>query len=534
MSCSIACIALLSVLTSCGSSGASSKSSRGKAAVGGTVTVAIPTNPTTLDPQKTSGVSSYFVLQNIGGSLLARDPFNGKILPYLASSWTEGAGGMSWQFQLRPGVKFSNGDPLTAADWAYTINRAIAPATASPASGPIFEGVANATAPGPLTLDISMTFPNASLLDDITDPVYAMPLDETYVQKHGAAYLAQHPLGVGPYEFESWTQGESIVLKRNPNYNWGPSFAKGPAHIQTLEFPVITNYETGVASLEAGNIDVYTLEAPDVATLSHDSKLNVKSYLEQGIDPFVVLNNSKPPFNNVLVRRAFNMAVNRKQLIKVVMLGQAVPQQGPISSTVLGYDPKVNSVGYSFNPAGARKLLKEAGYTKGPHGVLEKDGQSLNLTLNVASGNPEYSSVAQVLQRQYAAIGVHVSIDEMDPGLLDTAFAAGNYTMGISDTSWSNSAVMFAMYDSLEIGGLNYSQVKDPAFDKLLSAMLFATTSKKNISAGNAAQIYFVKQSISIPLYNKRLYIAINKRVQGEIFSNYTTNPLSLVTAYVK
>lgn len=505
-----------------------------KPAVGGTVSIAIDQNPSTLDPQKASGSASYFVLQYIGGSLLARDPYNGKIVPYLASSWTESANGKSWQFTLLPGVKFSNGDPLTAADWAYTINRAIAPSTASPASGAIFEGVATATATGPLTLELTMSYPNASLIDNITDPVYAMPLDQAYVEAHGTNYLAEHPLSVGPYVFKSWNQGSNIELERNPAYTWGPSFARGPAFIQELNFPIVTSYETGVESLEAGDLDVYTLEAPDVARLSKDPKLNVHSYLEQGIDPYIVLNNSKPPFNNLLVRRAFNMAVNRSQLIKVVMLGQAIPQQGPISSTVVGYDPKIPSTGYAFNPAGARALLKQAGYRKGPGGVLEKAGQPLSLTMILASGDPEYSAVAQVLQRQFAAIGAHVSIDQMDEGLLDTAFVEGKYTLGISDISWSNSAVLFAMFDSLEIGGLNYSHVRNPTLDKYLSGMLFATTPDANIASGNAAQEYIVKQSIIIPLYNKKLYVAINKQVRGVVFSKYTTDPLSLVTAYVK
>jgi peptide/nickel transport system substrate-binding protein len=530
-----AALAAIGLIAGCGSGSSSTGRAApvGKPTVGGTLVYALSAEPPTLDPQETSGTAPYFALLYLGGSLVARDPATGAIVPYLATSWTQSANGLHWQFKLRQGVTFSNGAPLTAADWAFTINRAIAPATASPASGPIFAGVAKATAPSPLVLDIAMSMPNASLLANISDPVFAMPLDEAYVKSVSESYLARHPVGVGPYMFKSWTAGEQITEVRNPRYTWGPSFAnRGPAYIGTLKFRFLTDYTTAVQALEAGDLNVLDLEPTDVAALEKDPSVVVEKSELAGVDPLVVLNDSKPPFDNVLVRRAFSMAVNRSLLVSVAADGQGQQQQGPLSPNMTGYYPAIAQMGYAYNPAGAGKLLRQAGYSKGAGGVLELDGKPLGLTLIVVSGDPLYTRVAEILQQEYDAIGASVTIQQMDAGTLESAYTSGHFTLGLDGYAWGNSSLMFGMFYSGDIGALNESHIADPTLDKLLEAMYFATSPAANISYGDQAQAYIVRQAIAIPLFTQSNDVAITSNVHGMTVSDQN-GILNIMNAYI-
>jgi len=512
---------------------AGDETTTGEPAVGGNLVIRLAAEPDTFDPQIQTGGRIFAVIQNVGASLVAKDPDSGEYVPYLAESWDISDDGLTWEFKLREDVKFHNGDPMTAEDYVYTINRALDPATQSPATATIFRGVESVEAPDEYTLRINMAQPNFPLLENLTDPVFTLPLSPRQIEEEGADF-GQAPVSIGPFKFKEWISGEKVVLERNPDFVWGPGFTNGvPPYIETLEFRFIPEYSTALAGLEAGEIDFLVLDPKDVKRVEADEEYRVFSSLLAGADPMIHLNVSKPPFDDVKVRQAFNMAVDRDLILKVVGLDKGVVQQGPISSSVHGYWPGVEEIGYDYDVEAARALLEEAGYTLNDDGIYEKDGEPLSLTLKVVATKAHHTRLAQFLQEQLKDLGVEITIEELDEGIMASQLAPGDYTMAIDDWFWPDSSLMFGLYHSAMLGALNQSQVNDSDLDAILGAMMFATSAEDNAAAAQAAQQYIVEQAYIIPFYTRANYAALSSKVNGAVYSPILGD-LLLYDAYIE
>jgi len=180
-------------------------------AVGGTLYYVLGGDPDTLDPQLSTGGAMYQVSQFLGGSLIAKDPETGEYIPYLAESWTVAEDGLSYDFKLKEDIKFHDGTPLTAHDFVWTFERAMAPGTMSAATAAMLQGVVKAEAVDDYTLRLKTAWANYYLLENLTDPVFFQPLSQAYVEQTGELYGRQ-PLGVGPFKFKEWVTDEKIVI----------------------------------------------------------------------------------------------------------------------------------------------------------------------------------------------------------------------------------------------------------------------------------------------------------------------------------
>lgn len=500
---------------------------------GGTIVIRLGGEPPTLDPQKTNDPLMWNALLYTGGSLVTRDPATGALGPGLATSWTVSADGLHYEFTLRDDVRFHNGDPLTADDYAFTFNRAIDPATQSPVSGTILQGLAAASAPDATTLVLDLSSPNAALLLNLSDPVFAMPLDRAYVESVSAEELARAPIGVGPYRVAEWDAGNRIVLTRNADYTWGPDAAHpGPANIETIEMPFVTDYSSALAGLEAGDIDVLSLQSNDVAAFEADGGYTVVSSLAAGIDPLIHINVSRAPFDDIAVREALNLAVDRDVIIKVAVDGAADPQLGPLSPAVAGYDAAAGEHGWQHDADEAVSVLEAAGWSRDGDGTFAKDGQQLAFTLTYASDNDERRRIAEVLQQQYGEIGIDITIEAQESGVFTQHVVAGDYDLAIDGWAWPDSSLLYGMFHSSMIGALNQSQVNDPDLDALLDEMFTAPDADTNLRAAAAVQEYIVEQAYIVPLYTKRNYVAIRSEIGGVAYSEVTAR-LDILQAYV-
>jgi peptide/nickel transport system substrate-binding protein len=483
--------------------------------VGGALVYPLQTEPDSLDVHKASGFS-FAVLQYIGASLITIDPATQEFVPYLAESWTVSPDGLTLEFKLRQDVKFHDGSPLTAEDYAWTISRALDPATAAVTAATILRGVASAEAVDDYTLRIHMAYPNFPILFNMSNPIYTQPLSKAYFERVGEQEFGRNPVGVGPFKFKEWIRGEKIVLERNPDFSWGPAYTHGgPAYIETIELLVIPEYATIMAGLEAREITHAWIQTNDVKRIKEGDQFEVFERLVQGISPMIVLNNGKPPFDDVRVRQAFSLAVDRRVLIDVVLQGGGQIQYGPISPSVRGYWPGVEYIGYGYDLEQAKALMAEAGYTAGADGILEKDGEPLRLTLKAPAAAPEHVKVATILQEQYKALGVEVTLQQEEGGVMGAEMLAGDFNFAVYGVGWADSSLLFALFHSSMIGGMNSSFVNDPQLDALLAQMLFTADPKVNASAGNDAQRYIVEQALVIPLYTSVRYLAVDSAVQG-------------------
>ena len=482
--------------------------------VGGTLVFGVEQEPDTLDAHKTAMSVASDIMCMIGGSLVALDPAD-QVVPYLAERWEASADGLTWTFYLKPGVTFHDGTPFTARDYVYTLERALDPQTASRAAGALLGPVKEVDAPDERTLVITLAEPFFPLLTSLTACGYLMPLSRATVEARGDDYGRQ-PLSVGPYRFKEWRTGEGVILERNPDFAWGPAFAgPGPYNIGTIEYRFLPDATTRLAALEAGELDSSIVAAKDVQRVRETAGFELYEAPLAGASPMGTLNVRQAPFDDIRVRQAFNLAVNRTGLLEAVTQGHAEVQYGPISRGVLGYWPGVKERGYDYDPARAKALLSDAGYTPGTDGVLEKASGRLGFPLLTRA---EFAKDAEVLKEQYKAIGADVTIEVVDSGTLSERLRSGTYQAALMSVIFPDADILYLLYHSSK-GVLPVSQVSDLQLDAMLDKTRSTVDPEDRQAWVDQAQARIMEQAYILPLYTPTVYTAVNKRVAGLIVS---------------
>ena len=499
--------------------------------IGGKLIIGSTEEIQTLDPLKSSW--SDLTMGLIGGSLIYIDD-KGNYVPYLAESWTVTPDGLVWDFKLREDVKFHNGEPLTAKEYAWTYQTALDPKTASPAAGPALGDVKSIEAPDDYTLRITLNAPNFPLLYGLAEPGFMQPVPPDVYQKEGDKF-GHNPVGVGPYKFKEWVAGDHITLERNPDFAWPPAPWKGDKivnYFDTIEFRFIPEYSTVLSGLESGDIDYAAIQPKDVELVKGLDRFQLFNTLTQGTYPAIWINVTKPPFDDLNVRRAFNYAIDRESIVKIVALGYGEVQKGPISSSVVGYWKGIEELGYDFNLDKAKELMTAAGYVYGSDGMLSKDGKPFQLTLYSQSTNEEWTKIAEILKEQYKELGVDITIVLEDPGVNQDRLVKGDYEASIASQEWGEADTMYYMFHSSMIGGFNWSMINDPALDKLLDLTRNETDAVRRQQAVDDTAKMVVDQALIVPIYAPMRFYALSNRIEGATFSKFTY--LNIWTAYVK
>jgi peptide/nickel transport system substrate-binding protein len=326
-----------------------------------------------MDPYTRDETVQLSFLINIYEPLVGFDQHM-KLEPVLATSWKM-LSPTTWEFQLRPGVKFSDGTPLTADDVVFSAKRI--EAKTSNLNNVLAE-VTEVKKVGPLTVDFTTKRPDPILPREMVN-FYIMSKD--WCEKHNATlpvvlngkesnYAILHANGTGPYELVSREPDRLTVLQANPNW-WG----KRTGNVTRVEFYVIANDATRVAALLSGQVDMlYDTPPQDAARIAHTPGFHLIAGPELrtvflGMDqsrPQLLESNvkGKNPFQDVRVREAFALAIDENAIAKHVMLGFAHPTWMMWGPGVNGYDPKID-VRPAADLAKARQLLAEAGYPNG-------------------------------------------------------------------------------------------------------------------------------------------------------------------------
>ena len=285
----------------------------------------------------------------------------------------------TWTFKIRSGITFHDGTSLTAASFKATYERAMAPETASPGAGPLLGVIESISAPDEKTLILQLKEPSAPLLSYLIQPNVTQPLSMAAIEQYGKEY-GRNPVGVGPWKFESWKTGESITLVRNEAYKWAEPFAKvqGPPMPDKLVIKFIKDAQTTIAALESGSIDIASISAKEAKEYRSNGKFEVLEATKLGVN-FIQMNLENEILQDLRVRQALNMALNKKAIIQADEQGEGESAFGPLPRKMFGYDPAVETYGYPFNVEEAKKLLEDDGWKTGAGGIREKDGKPLSL-----------------------------------------------------------------------------------------------------------------------------------------------------------
>ncbi|MDX3234356.1 ABC transporter substrate-binding protein [Streptomyces sp. ME03-5709C] len=384
------------LLSAC-SVGASSPTGGG-GGFNGTLHVSMPTDVASLDPQKTGDLPSMSVASNIFDTLTTRDA-DDKLVGCIATSW-KAVDDKTWRFTIRDGVTFHNGEPCDAAAVAFSINRLVAPKTASPIVELRYVKAAHVV--DSHTVDFEMTAPDPIIPEKVSlfGGVIVPP---KYLAEQGDAGFAAHPVGTGPFRFVSRQQDNEIVLEGNSTY-WG-----GASKVTHLTFKIVPTLATAVSALQSGGLDIVTGLTPDaVAQLGGD--ITVKRV--PGVREYYVALNTldRGPLADAGVRKALNHAVDVPTLIKTLLSGAATRTETLFPKQVFGYDSSIQ--GYSYDPAKAKTLLAAAGY---PHGFSTR----------LAASSVD-QDVAQAIAGQLSKVGVTCEVQIMDATQFKSRLVSGN------------------------------------------------------------------------------------------------------------
>jgi peptide/nickel transport system substrate-binding protein len=342
-------------------------------------------DPTYLDPAIVSDGESFRITKQVFEGLVELKPGTTKLSPALATRWKVGRDGKTWTFNLRRGVKFHDGTPFNAAAVCANFNRwynwtgPFQDASASYYYRQIFGGFKKNESTGlgvPLYQScrgkgryvavIKLRRRSGPFIPGLVVSAFSMQ-SPTAMKKYEAnkgelasgtfrptgTYAFSHPTGTGPYKFESWTVGQRVVLTRNNSY-WG----KKGALARVIVRP-ISNNTARLQSLQTGEVNGYDLVAPqDMPTIRNDQRLKLLNRAPFNV-AYVTINSSKPPMNNVLVRRAVAYGLDRASVVRSFYAGRAVVANEFMPPAIPGYEPKVTK--YPYNPNQAKALLRRAG-----------------------------------------------------------------------------------------------------------------------------------------------------------------------------
>ncbi|MDI6894979.1 MAG: ABC transporter substrate-binding protein [Bacillota bacterium] len=329
---------------------------------GDTIVVGMKTNKiVTLDPAMHRERDTETVIRNIFDGLVTRT-WDGKVVPEIAESWANPAANI-YEFKIRKGIKFHNGETLDADDVVFTFERILQEGAVGGQSSPrkgLLGPLEKVEKVDPYTVRFTLKNPFPVFLQAL---VHFQIVPKDYIKKVGDQKFAEKPVGCGPFKFKEGRLDDQIVLERFDGYYGGsPDLPPvGPAPAKRVIFRMMPDPATRIAALKAGEVHVIQMVPPDMAAdLEKDPKVQVKKV--QGTRVYAVeMNYAKPPFDDVRVREAMNYAVNWDEILKTVYGGGATRLATCFLPSGFGFNPDLKP--YPYDPGKAKELLKEAGYT---------------------------------------------------------------------------------------------------------------------------------------------------------------------------
>lgn len=359
-------------------------------------------------------VQQWYLTRQFSDNLVSRTQ-DGKIVPWLATSWTISDDHKVYTFEIKPGVKFTDGTPLDAQAVADNINGwlSLDPDRRNAASNLYFGDQFNsAAATAPLTLRVELKQPYYPLLNVLAQSVHGI-LSPTQLKK-GLKVNCENPVGSGPFIVEKWNHGQDVVFRRNPDYNSAPATARhqGPAYADKLIWKFLKEPAVRYGSLLTGETDVI-YDVPAVNWEEANKKFAVQQHVTGGSPLRFQLNTARAPFDDVRVRRAFAQASDRKAAVEAAFLGSTPFEgNGALASSSPEYIKDLGK-SYPYDTAAANKLLDEAGWTqRNERGIRVKNGQPLlvRISYSVSHVTPDGVQALQIIQQQAQEAGFEVKL----------------------------------------------------------------------------------------------------------------------------
>lgn len=440
------------VVTGCGggqNADPGNDSSQGEQTPGGvkdTLVVGQGADAVSLDPHATNDQPSSRVSKQIYETLVGQNEAM-ELEPALAESWTK-VDDLTFEFKLKQGVKFHNGEELKASDVKFTLLRALQSSHVSHIVGAIDpEGI---EVVDDYTIRIATKEPFAPLLAHLAHTGAAI-LNEKAVTEAGDDY-GQHPVGTGPFKFEKWNVGDSIELVRFDEYHGTP------AKVAKVVIRNIAENNARTIELETGGVDIaYDIQPSDVKRVESNSDLVLLRDANLSTT-YIGFNVGKAPFNDVRVRQAINHAVDTEAIVEAVYQGVGSPSRGPLGPNVFASHQGLQP--YEVDIEKAKALLAEAGYP---------DGFKTSIWTNE---NQQRMDIAEIVQNQLRQINIEAEVKVMEWGAYLQGTSNGEHDMfilGWTTVTGDPDYGLYALFHSSQFGDAgNRTFYSNPKVDELL------------------------------------------------------------------
>jgi ABC-type transport system substrate-binding protein len=488
---------------------------------GASIVVTYKDDIATLDPQIGYDWQNWSMIKSVFSRLMDYKPGTSELVPSLAESFEVSPDGLTYTFKLRKGVKFSNGREVVASDVKYSIERAVNPKTQGPGAGFFAaikghedmtagkaETLAGIETPDDHTVVFKLSRPDATFLH-VMAINFASVVPKEAVDAAGGDF-GKKPVGSGAFTLKEWTIGQRIVFERNKDY-----YLKDTPKVDAFTVEVGQDPLVALLRLQKGEVDIAGDGIPPAKFLEMRNSPDAAEMIvdgEQLQTGYVTLNTKVKPLDDVKVRQALNMAVNKDRIIRIIN-GRATPANQPLPPLMPGYDE--NFTGYPYDPAKAKALLAEAGHPDGFSTVL------------YSTNTDPQPRIAQAIQQDLAAIGVKAEIKALAQA---NVIAAGG-TEGEAPMIWSGGMAWIADFPDPSNfygpilgcagavqGGWNWAwYCNEEIHKRAVEADAMSDPAKGEARTEAWRKIFtdIMKDAPWIPIFNERRVVAKSKRMGG-------------------
>ena len=463
---------------------------------GGILKVGLQADPTALDPHLQSLTAIWHVVEHIYNRLVRVQP-DLTVAPELAESWEISEDGLTYTFKLRSGVTFHNGRPMVASDVVYSFERLVDPATASTSAADL-ASMESVEAPDDQTVVLTLTEPDASLLANLAGQATII-IPREVVEENGD--LSQVAVGTGPFVFVEYVPNTRVVLEKNPNY-----WEEGLPYLDGMELIPISEDTSRTTAVVTGTVD-FIEYAPlrDIEVLEGDENLTVAGSENTNIR-FLAFNLTRPPFDNLQVRQAIAMVIDREAVLGPTVFGHGEATQILFPAN---YWAALDAPIPAPDIEGAKALLAEAGFPDG-----------FSTTITSWSAYSFLSNAAVVIQEQLKQIGIEAELNLVENAtMIDQVYVTKEFDIAVTGTSaYVDPNAVLLDFKTGESG--NFAGYSNPEVDALITQGIAATDQAAR------TEIYQQIQEIlleDLPWIN--LFVADQYEVMSTDVKGYTHIP---------
>ena len=460
----------------------------GKPVEGGKIKVGISQDLDSLDPHKAVAAGTKEVLFNIFEGLVKPDS-DGNLVEAIAESYDISEDAKVYTFTLRDGVKFHNGEDVTAEDVKYSIDRCADTTNGEPLVS-AYSIVESVNIVDDKTVEVVLSEPNTEFLAYMTTAIVPKDYEE----------LETAPIGTGPFKYVSRNPQENVILEKNEEY-WGDK-----AHLDEVEFRIVADADMLVTNLKGGSIDM----AMRLTSLQA-AELTEGFHIEEGTMNLVqalYLNNAVEPLNKEEVRQALCYAINPDEIMMMMADGKGVRIGTSMYPGLKKYYDESFATYYKQDIEKAKELLKEAGY---------KDG--FDLEISVCSADQPHVDTAQVIAEQLKQIGVNVKINPIEwEAWLEDVYAGRNFQSTVVGVDAANlsARAMLERFTSTNSG--NFINFNDPEYDALFQEAISTTDEDEQLEKYHEMEEILAEKAANVYIQDLANLVAVRDKFDGYTF----------------